>query len=200
MQIGDPKKAIVLAIVAVIVLGIAAFQLFPKAQHFATVMRERSEGQAPTTVQPQDQRRLPDVVTSSPFIKLKPPQIQPAQKPPPLSGSLPAAGTVVEPDGNTPLTPNGPFPNGLPGINPVENTGSDQQLGKKTATLRAILRVQGRTAVFEFRGFKNQQNELLNVGSWLQGYRVIEMRDHEIALMDNKGKRINLKVGTTLNL
>ena len=199
MQIGDPKKAIVLAIVAIIVLGIAAFQLFPKAQHFATVMRERSEGQAPTTTQPQDQRRLPDVVTSSPFIKLKPPQIQSAQTPAPLSGSLPP-GTVIEPDGTTPLSPNGPFPEGLPGVGPVENTGSGQQLGKKTATLRAILRVQGRTAVFELRGFKNQQNELLNVGSWLQGYRVIEMRDHEIALMDNKGKRINLKVGTTLNL
>jgi len=199
MQVGDPKKALVLAIVAIVIIGVAAFQLFPKGTHLATMLRQNAEGQTPVLAPPPDQpQSLPDMVTSSPFAKLPNPKLRIPKLPPPVM-----AGTIVGDPGASGTNPLNP--NGLPLVaDPAKNAGDNQQQDgevRKTATLRAILRVHERIAVFELTGFKEIDSLTLRGGSWLnKEFRVIEMGDHELTLLDSKGKKITLAVGKTLNL
>ncbi|HEY3779774.1 MAG TPA: hypothetical protein VGL56_01730 [Fimbriimonadaceae bacterium] len=165
MKTGDPKKAAVLGAVALIIVGVAIFQIIPKPHSAPTAEVARAEGQVVATTEKKTTAALPTTLTSQPFAK---PKIPPPVAPPLPStairvkrltggrtsgpmGNVPPfeptgeelANAKVSPDGTSSLpdasgkqSPAGGTQTGAIGMPPGENTGNSQQLkGEPPKTL-----------------------------------------------------------------
>jgi hypothetical protein len=214
MQVGDTKKAIVLAVVALLILSVAAFQLVGKGKKTpAAVATRAAAGNSPSATEAYSDHALPTVLTSQPFTLHTPETKKPtdpnvnqaitpnAPQSPPAKGASAGSSNNNIPLGvrSIDISPEG---NGLPpgpGLPPVENTGKDQPKKEesKSATLIAIIRVDHRIAILTVTG--NAAPIKCAMGTYIEGYRVIELSDSQVIL--KKGdKRLPISVGGTVDL
>lgn len=204
MKVGDPKKAVVLAVVALMILGVAVFQIVPKGKHLATTLRQASEGQAPPSATPpapltkDDLKPLPTTLTSLPFAKPKTRAEQEKERELSkakisLHGESPNPGT--QPLVPT-VTPEGSVHPMLGALPPGENTRDNQQIKvqAKTLTLQGVILVDKRVALIDVAGIENAPTRV-QVGDRIGAYRVVGLDDSEITLKfeAKEGKRIRKK-------
>ena len=205
MQVGDPKKAGVLAIVAILILFVAAFQLVPKAKKSAAAMVASSEA-PPAPPDVKNNKKLPTMITADPFSRPRAavgstkPGEEPAQKSPEKSAK-PDKGDKI-PGGYRPFP--GPIPGDLQAVGtdgkPVEIAGNDQQPKKEkrlSATLGAVLTVSRRIAVLSIS--TEEEPLRCEVGTMVKGYEVIELTESQITLRKGKNK-LTITVGSTVYL
>jgi hypothetical protein len=157
MQVGDPKKAMVLALIAIIIICVGAFRVLSKGEELlaGSAAAQTSEPQVDVDL------TLPAMLTLDPFShpKLAEHSNQPAP-PASESQSVASGGGATAPKseidvrgGFGPLQVEPPLPNAidgsLPGSKPEEITGSGQQpeKEKKEILVSAIVRVD-KPAVF----------------------------------------------------
>ncbi len=79
MKTGDPKKAAVLGAVALIIVGVAIFQVVPKPRKVPTAEVARAQGEVVASTEKKTTEALPTTLTSQPFAK---PKIQAPSAPP----------------------------------------------------------------------------------------------------------------------
>jgi hypothetical protein len=210
MQVGDPKKALVLAIVAIAILCVAAFQLFPKAKSLATAQLRNSSSVAAATADVHNPQPLPETLTADPFGRPKGPGTKPAGAPPD-----PGAPGEAVPHALGKERSFAPYRPGVEPIPPMEGTlppriGQDglpekftglsresKEEHKVAVTLNAILRIQRRFAVLTVDG--NEQPLKCETGAVVKGYKVIGLSDTQITLQKDNNK-IHLTVGSTAQL
>ena len=190
MNVGDPKKAAVLGAVAIVIVGVAIFQIVPKNPQMKAVETVRAEGQAAAATEKKTNESLPTVLTSEPFAKPKvaAKKDQGAQAPadgdksatpnssgtapvvPAITGSIPGVG--VTPEGNETKA------------NPGENTGSSQQIKSEhpgTLTFNGVMDIGGRKAILTING-RTQETIECKVGQMVAGYKVLEITSNSITL------------------
>lgn len=142
MTTGDPKQAVILALVAIGVVGFAVIRIIPKPD--ATVGLPISPRVASSEV---DAKKLPTVVLSNAFWHARLDNVPGALKPAPKKGQRGPTTTFQNP-GVAPVSP-------LSGVlNPDENTGSNrQQIEGPTIRVSAIIATgQRKEALISFGG------------------------------------------------
>lgn len=215
MQLGDTKKAVVLAIVALIILGAGVFELLPKAKAAAAAptpgtVSDASAGTAPAASpgpSAGDLAALPKNLLSNPFAKIqakaeqesvsaglkpakggRPPRSQ--ASPGPIKGELPPYDPAV---GQLPPVAGGAE---APAAgNPGENAGNSQKKEEKNAamlSLVGVVRVARWTAFFETSDKDAPEERAL--GSKIGGYTITDISETKVALKKGKSTTI-LTVG-----
>lgn len=189
MQIGDPKKALVLAIVAIVIVGAAVFRAIPQhPKQMTEVPRPPAPPAATSPAAGNFSEDLPTTLTSEPFIK--PPQRQ-------ANGMLDQPPETKEEHGTAvrvpPMQIAGELPN-LPSAAPLhgtpsENTSPNRNLKQDTpvtATFDGVVQVTRRIAIITVSN-KDQALQC-GVGSLLEGYKVTNITESSVALQ--KGQNI----------
>lgn len=142
MTTGDPKQAVVLAVVAIGIVGFAVFRIIPKPD--TTVGLPISPRVAATET---DTKKLPTVVLSNAFWHARLDNVPGAPKSAPKKGRKGSTTSFQNPD-VAPVSP-------LSGVlTPDENTGSNrQQIEGPTIRVSAIIATgQRKEALISFGG------------------------------------------------
>lgn len=194
MTIGDPKKAAVLAIVAVVVSGVAVFRVLPKAEHAMSQLL--APDQKPTVV--AEQLDYPQGLSTDPFgHPLLAKGGSEAPKPPP--SDTPNSGGRI---GFQPMPLGGdlpkiePPPGGQPKPQPEENTGEDRQLRVESEIrLAAIMSVDQPMALLQG---SNDATGSFGIGATAFGFaKVVSIGESKVVLKI-KGRRVELAVGESV--
>lgn len=128
MTIGDPRKALVLAVIAVIVCGVAVFRMLPKPEVAVQTLLVPQQAQAPAS----DTPAYPQSVSHDPFSH---PLIRTTSSPQPKPVASNSAPLKVEIDGELPEVPgHGQLGEGS---KPEENAGEDRK-PEQEAPVRVI--------------------------------------------------------------
>lgn len=223
MQIGDPKKALALAIVAIIILCVAVFRSIPSG---AAIVKAATDAMGtklnaqPPSPAAKPEEALPSVLTATPFVKPIPPAKRedkpkkgPKQRdgggrvaPMPIGGHFADVSAQAESNPEAPTSGAQELPaaagtgNGTP-VGPGEIAGITRKEDKKkepTLTLVAVLQVHNRSAIVNLNGDDSNALEC-HVGSTIQGYRVLSMGNSGLMLQKGK-RRLKVSVGETTKL
>jgi hypothetical protein len=225
MKIGDPKKAAVLGAVALIIVGVAIFQIIPKPGNAPAAEVARAQGEVAATTEKKTNESLPTTLTSQPFSK---PKIAPPEAPPlpPMPGQQRMAmhDRSTGPLGNVPVTLPGTVTTGLGvsadgtagvgtsadvaaggkspgGKNPGEIAGNNQQLKgaqPKALTFNGVMDINGRTAMITVNDKPDDTREC-KIGSIVAGYTIIDITPDTLILHRDK-TTLRLTVGSSLSL
>ncbi|MFY9234531.1 MAG: hypothetical protein WAO58_08740 [Fimbriimonadaceae bacterium] len=158
MKTGDPKKAAMLGVVAVVVLGAAVFQILPKGQPATPRKAPPAAEQTPSgdvgALVVSAQERLQKDPFTHPKLQKGVGETEAAKEaakqvtvpPPPLSGDL---GTLPEIGGNDPVRP--PAPGGNASTSQQSEGAKLKDTGKQVM-LEAIVSVQRSKAFIKVGG------------------------------------------------
>lgn len=197
MQVGDPKKAVVLAVVAIMVLGVAAFQLFPKAESLAL---KETPAVSSSEIEPAEIKSLPRSLTANPFLRPTPaksPEGGATESSGPSPGwfglhsnhseftSKSRSLEPFDPGVGKLSNPTITLPNATVDPQPAKNAeNSQQEVGspqKLDVNLKAILRIDRRVAVLTI-GNKDEVVER-TVGMKVGNYTIVSLTDSSATLV-----------------
>jgi len=224
MKTGDPKKALVLGAVALVIVGVAIFQIIPKPRQVPTAEVARAQGEVVATTEKKTTEALPTTLTSQPFAK---PKISAPVAPvmPPMPGAPRGAAhdRSSGPMGNVPVLLPGTITTGLGvsgdgtadgtssngamvgkspgGKDPGEIAGSNQQLKgaqPKALTFNGVMDINGRTAMITVNDKPDDTREC-KIGSKVAGYTVIDITPDTLILHRDK-TTLRLTVGSSHSL
>jgi len=210
MQIGDPKKALVLTAVAIVILAVAAFQLMPKGIKKATVQTISDVAHSINPPEPaaaKSSETLPSTIVSDPFARLPDtkPKTPDDKKAP--TGESPAnkGGHPTDMANTRGQVPFSPLRDTLGNVtvdpaHPGEITGNDQKLvhksDKTSIDLNAILKVDHRIALVGVDGVDRKFKVGDTIGKDIQ---IVELTDSKMTLMKGTMKK-TLTVGGNAHL
>lgn len=195
MTIGDPRKALVLAVVAIIVCGLAVFRVLPKPEVAVQSLLVPPQAHSPSTKMTVYPQALSHDPFSHPMIVGN--AAPPSSSPRPLTDSPPFTFDI---DGELPEVAGDDEVAG--GAKPEENAGDDRKpdqesTPKHLVRLDAVMTVDEPVAVLRLDGGKPQA---MRVGDLAFGIaRVVEIGPSRVRLQAKK-KMFEVGLGDSVSL
>ena len=196
MKAGDPKKAVILAVIAIVVVSAAVFRSIPKGSVAPQALRAANTPAGKTTFRtPAD---LPEAVYTNPFYHPSL-SVKKVTKPP-----SPPAGTTshMAGPGSPILSPvPGHLPDGVaPALPEVSNRGSQQskqEPKKHSVAVQAVLKVHSYKAMISVDG--KPPLSLEKGDTIIDGIVLAEVQEGFVILKTAKGLK-KLSVGQQLEI
>lgn len=179
MTIGDPRKALVLAVVALIVCGVAVFRLLPKPEVAVQTLLVPQQAQAPAT----SVSAYPQSVSHDPFSH---PLIRGSSSPPPKPAASNTGPLKIEIDGELPDV--GSDPQADQSREPEENAGEnrkpEEEAPVRVVRLDAVMTVNEPVVVLRLNSGSPVSAKLGELV--LGGVRVVEIGPRSVRLKSGK--------------